>query len=69
MTLEEIKRSDKPMLYPKDIAQVLNCDPNYIRIAARECPEVLGFPVIRFGNRTKIPRKPFLKFIGEEEPA
>ena len=66
MTLEEIKNSDKAMLIPKDVAPILKCDPYTISIKARDCPDMLGFPVCRLGNRTKIPRKAFLKWLGEE---
>ena len=67
MTLQEIKESEAVFLLPKDIAQVMKCDPHFIRVAARENPALLGFPVTVTGRRTKIPRKPFLKFIGELE--
>lgn len=66
MTLEEIKTSDKPMLIPKDIAPILGCDPYTISIKARDCPEQLGFPICRMGSRTRIPRKAFLKWLGED---
>lgn len=67
MTLAEIKQTEKAMLTPADIAPVLGCDPNSIRLAARSCPALLGFPVTVVGNRTLIPRKSFLRHIGEEE--
>lgn len=66
MTLEEIRASDKTFLTPADVAGVLAADAQSIRLQAREFPEALGFPVICVGNRTKIPRKPFLRFLGEE---
>nr|DAW04567.1 MAG TPA: hypothetical protein [Bacteriophage sp.] len=46
---------------------MLNCDPQAIRDAARHNPEQLGFPTMRVGNRTKIPRMPFLRWLGIEE--
>ena len=67
MTLAEIKGSDKTMLLASDVAPVLGCDPHSIRIQAREYPEQLGFPVVVIGNRTLIPRKPFLAYLGEGE--
>lgn len=67
MTLDEIRASDKTFLTPADVAGVLAADAQSIRLQAREFPEALGFPVICVGNRTKIPRKPFLRFLGEEE--
>lgn len=69
MTLDEIRASDKTMLLASDVAQVLGCDPHSIRIQAREYPEQLGFPVVVIGNRTLIPRKPFLAYLGEGEEA
>lgn len=67
MTLDEIRASDKPFLTPADVAGVLAADAQSIRLQAREFPEALGFPVICVRNRVKIPRKPFLRFLGEEE--
>lgn len=64
MTLEEIKSSDKAVLTPADVAPILRCDPHWIRIAARERPDLLGFPVIVMNSRTKIPRIPFLESMG-----
>lgn len=65
MTLEEIKSSDAVCLTPADVAPVLGCNPNWIRKAAHDKPELIGFPVIVIGTRTRIPRKPFLQFLGE----
>ena len=61
MTLEEIRRSDKAFLLPKDIAPVIGSNEQTIRVAARLGQ--LGFPVTFVGNRTKIPRIPFLNYI------
>lgn len=66
MTLSEIKASDKLTLTAADVAPVLGSDPQVIRIQARIEPEALGFPVIVAGNRVKIPRLPFLAFVGEK---
>lgn len=66
MTLAEIKASDKDMLIPTDINKILGCDAHHIRLQAREFPGTLGFPVTVIGNRTLIPRKAFLRFMGED---
>lgn len=66
MTLDKIKACDKPTLTPAEIADVLNCDPQDLRIQARMAPERLGFPVIIIKTRVKIPRIPFLQFMGEQ---
>ena len=67
MTLKEIINSDKDVLVPKDVAEVLRCDPYRIGLMAKQRPELLGFPVIVVGSRTKIPRIPFLRFMGVNE--
>ena len=64
MTLDEIRSSDKALLTPNDIAPVLGCNPHAIRLTARSAPERLGFPVIVVRTRTKIPRLPFLRYMG-----
>ena len=65
MTISEIRSSDKLFLIPSDVAPVLGCDPQNIRVAAQSRPELLGFPVSVVGNRVKIPRSPFLRFVGD----
>lgn len=66
MTLQEIKALDRDVITPVQAAGVLGCDPHFIRLAARECPERLGFPVCVIGSRTKIPRVPFIRFVEGE---
>lgn len=63
MTLEDLKGMDKVVITPAEAAQVLNCDPHWIRLTARERPEALGFPAICLGSRVKIPRLPFIQFL------
>ena len=63
MTLEQIRSSDKLFLSPGDICGVLGSNPQTIRVTARQCPELIGFPFTFTGNRMKIPRIPFLNFI------
>lgn len=66
MTLQEIKDSTSTFLTPADVATVLECQPQLIRVMAKTDPRLLGFPVIVLGSRTRIPRKPFLAYLGEE---
>lgn len=66
MTLEEMQTTDKPMLTPADVAAVLHMDAQAVRDTAAQDPEKLGFPVLRIGTRTRIPRIPFLRFLGVE---
>lgn len=63
MTISEIKESAKPYLLAKDVAEVLGSDQQTIRVSAKL--GVLGFPVFYTGNRLKIPRIPFLRYMGE----
>ena len=63
MTLDEIRNSTKEVLTPAEVAPVLGCDPQDIRVAAKQHPERLGFSVIVIGHRTRIPRKPFLNYL------
>lgn len=64
MTLDDIKAIDREFLTPAQVAEIMGCDPQDIRVTARERPDMLGFPVYVIGSRTKIPRIPFLKFMG-----
>lgn len=62
-TLEEVWARGRDVLTPADVAPVLGCDPHYIRVAARQCPARLGFPVVLICKRTKIPRIAFIKYM------
>ena len=63
MTLEEIKAYPKEMITPQMAASVIGCDPHYIRVAAKQNPEKLGFTTLVSGNRVKIPRRSFIRFM------
>ena len=67
MTIEQIKASDKTVLTPADVAEVLHAGAHDIRIAARQNPTGLGFPVVIIGTRIKIPKVPFLRFLGVDD--
>lgn len=64
MTLEELLHSDKDVFTPAEIAPVLRSTDQTIRVVARQRPDLLGFPTIIMGTRVRIPRIPFLKFMG-----
>lgn len=64
MTLEQLQNSQSPVVRSVDIAPILKADPQAIRDAARSYPEKLGFPVIVIRSRVKIPRIPFLSYLG-----
>lgn len=65
MTLAEIKESHSTWLTAEDIAPVLECSANSIRVQAQADPSKLGFPVTVICSRVKINRKGFLRFMGE----
>lgn len=64
MTISELKASEKVFLTSKDVAPLLQCDPYDINLQAHEDQSKLGFQTIVIGRAVKIPRIPFLRFIG-----
>lgn len=66
LTLDQIEQMTVAVLTPAQVSGVLHLDQDTIRGQARERPELLGFPVICAGNRVKIPRLPFLRFMRGE---
>lgn len=64
MTLDEIRKSDKELLVPREVAEILHCDPYKFTLEAKRCPEKLGFPVCVIGTRVRVPKIPFLRFLG-----
>ena len=65
MTLREMRESKKVFLTCKDVSELLQSDPANIRAQAHEDQSKLGFLTIVIGSYVKIPRIPFLKFIGQ----
>lgn len=63
MTLQEIKALDREYLTPAQIAPILGCDPQDIRVAARLRPDLLGFSVSVIGTRVKVPRLAFIRWM------
>jgi len=57
---------DEPTISSTQAAPYIPCDPYNLTLAARDpdARAALGFPVIVMGNRVRIPRIPFLKFLG-----
>ena len=69
-TLEELREIDKPFLTPEDISGVLGSNPQTIRVTAHQRPDLIGYPFTFAGNRMKIPRIPFFRFVeGRNETA
>lgn len=63
-TLEELCASDKAFFTPEDVSAVLGAKPQTIRVTARQRPEQIGYAFTFVGNRMKIPKIPFLRFMG-----
>jgi hypothetical protein len=65
LTLDEIRKSNKEMLTPADIAPLLGVDKYSISVQVKEDKQngrnSFPFPTIRIGTRTKIPRRAFIK--------
>lgn len=66
LTLAELADMDCNMLTPAQVADVTGSSSYYISVMAQtaEGRSGLGFPVMRVGRYTKIPRIPFLRFMG-----
>ena len=47
-----------------ETALLLGCDPQCLRSQARSNPDQLGFPVTIVGRRIRVPRVPFIEYIG-----
>lgn len=67
MTLEEIRRCEKAVLVPTDVAKILGISAYSITLQVREDKRTgqnsFPFPTIKAGTRTLIPRIPFLEAI------
>lgn len=62
VTLEQIRDSDKDILTPEDVHEVLGCGAYSINVQAKSDPSKLGFPVCLIGSRVRIPRIGFLNW-------
>ena len=63
MTLEELQKDQRILIDAADVAPSLGVNPQSIRGQAHLEPKFLGFRVIVIGDRTLIPRKPFIEYI------
>lgn len=62
--LEHIILKDGYTLTPTDVAPLLGTTPQTIRQTARDNPQLVGFPFTYCGKQMKIPKQPFLDFLG-----
>ena len=63
-TMEELLASNKAYLTPCEVAGVLGTTDQQVRVCARQRRDLLGFRTIIMGSRVKIPRIPFLQYLG-----
>lgn len=66
MTLSEIELSNKPILTPSDVAEVLGVKPYSINLQAKQDITKLGFPCSLIGTRVRIPRNGFIRWLNGE---
>lgn len=66
-TLDEVRKSNKEYLTPKDVAPIIGCHPYTINVTAKEDlkngTNRLGFPINFMGTRVRIPRLAFIASI------
>lgn len=67
MTIEEIKASTDATVCIYEIAKIIGIDANALMAQAREDQQKLSFPVIVAFKSVRVPRIPFLKFLGVME--
>lgn len=64
MNLNDLLASSAATLTPTDAGQILGCDPRTVGRGIEDGT----IPAIRVGRRVMIPRIPFLRMLGVEEP-
>ena len=64
MTLNDLLLLNAPVIPGTWAAQAMGMDPTRLIGYARERPDLVPYPYQLSGNRMKIPRIPFLKWLG-----
>lgn len=64
MTIEEIKASTDATVCIYEIAKIIGIDAKRLMDQARQDQSKLSFPVIVAFDSVRVPRVPFLRFIG-----
>ena len=62
--VQEVIDNPRPYLVPADVGRVLNINPDTVRARARA--GVLEFPATVSGSRVRVPKIPFLRWLGYE---
>ena len=63
--LEELKASDELVIFAEDVVAVIGGSAQTLRNTAQRDVRQVGFPATVVGDKLKIFRKPFLRYIGE----
>lgn len=61
LTIDDIEAMDKATLAPWEVAEVIGCKAYDINVKFKEGK--LEFPAIQSGNRVKVLREPFIRFV------
>ena len=61
--LEDLEKTEGEVLSCEQVARVLQTKSRTVSKWAKERPEQLGFPVIVMGDRVKVPKAAFLRFM------
>lgn len=62
--VQEIIDNPRPYLVPADVGKVLNINPDTVMAQARA--GMIEFPVMISGSRVRLPKIPFLRWLGYE---
>ena len=63
--LQDLKDSNALFVTADDVRNIRAADPATVRVQALTDSSTMGFNVSVIGNRTRIPRKAFLRWLGE----
>ena len=55
-------KSEKPLISPREAAKALHVTPYIFNLQLKQ--GMLPFPALKVGSRVKIPRIPFLRYLG-----
>ena len=63
-SIKALLNDSRAVITPADVSPILGCERYAVNVMVNngECP----FPAFKTGNRVKIPRIPFLKYLGYE---
>ena len=60
--IDAIVKSEKPIITAREAAKALHVTPYIFNLQLKQ--GMLPFPALKVGSRVKIPRIPFLKYLG-----